>query len=220
MASGLQRDISHAISVPSPTRQTSKEPPTTCGVCRRPRCQLHSHRAYLAHRSRRGGGSGGGATKKPTEQQPEGTGEDDPPPPRRPKLLETSYARSYAYTRTVPSLGAGRLDGFHDLPVAGGHQAELHQSVYNLLHSKIGAATAFPLPTGLAVNEIGGSMIIPVLTDASLCLSVLAAWKAVQFLMGHIPAFPHLAYEARALQSLRRQLLAPGAAGVTDEAVL
>ena len=63
-------------------------------------------------------------------------------------------------------------------------------------------------------------MIIPVLTDTSLCLSVVAAWKAVQFLAGQISAFPHLSYEAQALQSLQQNLLDQGQAAVTDEAVL
>ncbi|KIW91950.1 uncharacterized protein Z519_06932 [Cladophialophora bantiana CBS 173.52] len=211
MASGQGRDISHASSVPSPNKQTSTDPPTTCGVCRRPGCQLRSHRAYLVHRSR-----SGAATKKFSDKS-DAPGKGDH---QRPKLLETSYARSYAYTRALPSLGAGRLDGFHDLPVPGGHQLDLHQAVYNLLHSKIGAATAFPLPAGLTVNEIGGSMVIPVMTDTSLCLSVIAAWKAVQFLMGQITAFPHLSYEAQALQSLRQKLLDKEHAAVTDEAVL
>ncbi|EXJ74110.1 uncharacterized protein A1O5_02404 [Cladophialophora psammophila CBS 110553] len=205
MASGQRRDISHASSVPSPIKQTSTDPPTTCGVCRRPGCQLRSHRAYLAHRSRTAA-----ATKKFSDKS-DAPGKDDH---QRPKLLETSYARSYAYTRALPSLGAGRLDGFHDLPVPGGHQLDLHQAVYNR------AATAFPLPAGLTVNEIGGSMVIPVMTDTSLCLSVIAAWKAVQFLMGQITAFPHLSYEAQALQSLRQKLLDQGHAAVTDEAVL
>jgi hypothetical protein len=89
-----------------------------------------------------------------------------------------------------------------------------------VLHSKLGAATAFPLPVGLQVNEIGGSMIIPVMTDTSLCLSAIAAWKAVQYLMGQATAFPHLSYEAQALQSLRKQLLEQGHAAITNEAIL
>lgn len=84
----------------------------------------------------------------------------------------------------------------------------------------MGAATAFPLPAGLAVNEIGGSMIIPVMTDTSLCLSVIAAWKAVQFLVGQSPEFPHLSYESQALQSLRQKLMDDGDAAITDEAIL
>ncbi|OAG40957.1 hypothetical protein AYO21_04799 [Fonsecaea monophora] len=84
----------------------------------------------------------------------------------------------------------------------------------------MGAATAFPLPEGLAMNEIGGSMIMPVMTDTSLCLSVIAAWKGVEYLMGHSPAFAHLAYETQALQSLRRKLLDQGPTAVTDEAIL
>ncbi|OAL37490.1 hypothetical protein AYO20_03339 [Fonsecaea nubica] len=84
----------------------------------------------------------------------------------------------------------------------------------------MGAATAFPLPEGLAMNEIGGSMIMPVMTDTSLCLSVIAAWKGVEYLMGHSPAFAHLSYETQALQSLRRKLLGQGQAAVTDEAIL
>ncbi|OAP63601.1 hypothetical protein AYL99_02828 [Fonsecaea erecta] len=229
MASGHQRDnIRHIII---PLEQTSTNDPATtttatCGVCRRPQCQLHSHRAYLAHRSRRGASSAT-TTTTTTNQTIDRLNRLKESRQHRPKLLETSYARSYAYTRTPPTLGAGRLDGFHDLPVTGGHRVDLHQSVYNLLHSKIGAATAFPLPTGLAVNDIGGSMIIPVLTDRSLCLSVIAAWKAVQFLMGHIPAFAHLAYETQALQSLRQTLLldhhhhdGSDTPAVTDEAIL
>ncbi|KAJ9615768.1 hypothetical protein H2200_001845 [Cladophialophora chaetospira] len=84
----------------------------------------------------------------------------------------------------------------------------------------MGAATAFPLPLGLAVNEIGGSMVIPVMTDTTLCLSVIAAWKAVQFLAGQTSAYPHLSYEAQALQSLRHKLIVQGQAAVTDEAIL
>ena len=126
-----------------------------------------------------------------------------------------------------------------------------------VLHSKLGAATAFPVPTGLTVNEIGGSLIMSVMTvsrrsvpddgpqpyfsrpvlsvlsiwtrvfhanglpqDSSLCLSVIAAWKAFQFLGGQIDPFPHLFYESQALQSLRRKILAEGQAAVTDEAIL
>ena len=90
----------------------------TCGVCRRSDCQLHSHRAYLAHRHPI-------VTKTPTGKHREVDNN------LKPRLLQTSYTKSYAYTRVLPSLGAGRLDGFNDLPIPGGHQLDLHQSVYN-----------------------------------------------------------------------------------------
>jgi hypothetical protein len=63
-------------------------------------------------------------------------------------------------------------------------------------------------------------MVIPVMTDQSLCLSVIAAWKAVQFLMGHTSEVPHLRYESQALQSLRERILEHGDAALTDEAIL
>ncbi|EXJ78299.1 hypothetical protein A1O3_09460 [Capronia epimyces CBS 606.96] len=72
----------------------------------------------------------------------------------------------------------------------------------------------------MAVNEIGGSMLIPVMSDTSLCLSVIAAWKAVQFQAGQAASFPYLSYEAQALQSLRKQLHVMGPRRVTDEAVI
>lgn len=97
----------------------------------------------------------------------------------------------------------------------------LTNEYYVVLNFKIGAATAFPLPEGLAVNDIGGAMIIPVMTDTSLCLSVIAAWRAVQCLAGQLSSdLSYLSYEAKALQSLRNQLVTQGRAGVSDEAVM
>jgi hypothetical protein len=64
-------------------------------------------------------------------------------------------------------------------------------------------------------------MIIPVMTDTSLCLSVIAAWQAVQCLAGQLSSdLPYLSYEAKALQSLRNQLVKQGNAGISDEAVM
>lgn len=64
-------------------------------------------------------------------------------------------------------------------------------------------------------------MIMPVMTDTSLCLSVIAAWKAVQCLAGQLSSdLSYLSYEAKALQSLRNQLVTQGRAGVSDEAVM
>lgn len=64
-------------------------------------------------------------------------------------------------------------------------------------------------------------MIIPVMTDTSLCLSVIAAWRAVQCLAGQLSSdLSYLSYEAKALQSLRNQLVTQGRAGVSDEAVM
>ncbi|KIX01566.1 uncharacterized protein Z518_09292 [Rhinocladiella mackenziei CBS 650.93] len=207
------RDSQSSQSVSASTPAIIAESDTPCAVCRRPRCQLQSHKAYLAGQ-RRGGDPKPGADK-----------------PRRPpylddlRLPDTSYSRSYAFTRALPStvphsVSSGRLDGFHDLPVPGGHQPELHHAVYSLLNFKIGAATAFPLPVGLAVNDIGGSMTMPVMTDTSLCLSVIAAWRAVQILIGQAPEYLYLSYEAQAFQSLRKQLLDQGPGGVTDQAVM
>ncbi|KAK5307602.1 hypothetical protein LTR99_000574 [Exophiala xenobiotica] len=143
----------------------------------------------------------------------------------RPKVLDLTYAKSYAFTRALPStvphcISSGRLDGFHELPVPGGEQPELHQAVYSLLNFKIGAATAFPLPAGLAVNDIGGSMIVPVMTNTTLCLSVIAAWKAVQVLTRQTSDYSYLSYEAQALQSLRKQIDTHGHEALTDEAIM
>ncbi|KAK5022078.1 hypothetical protein LTS07_010327 [Exophiala sideris] len=88
-----------------------------------------------------------------------------------------------------------------------------------ILNFKVGSATAFPLPAGLAVNDIGGSMIIPVMTNTTLCFSVFAAWKAVQCLTGQSTNLPYLSYEAQALQSLRKQLLVQGFEAITDAAI-
>lgn len=89
-----------------------------------------------------------------------------------------------------------------------------------MLNFKIGAATAFPLPAGLAVNDIGGSMIVPVMTNTTLCLSVIAAWKAVQVLTCQTSNYSYLSYEAQALQSLRKQLHVRGHEALTDEAIM
>ena len=89
-----------------------------------------------------------------------------------------------------------------------------------MLNFKIGAATAFPLPAGLAVNDIGGSMIVPVMTNTTLCLSVIAAWKAVQVLTCQTSDYSYLSYEAQALQSLRKQLHVHGHDALTDEAIM
>src|SRR5262245_60641850 len=100
--------------------------PLLCGVCRRPKCQLQSHKAYIASRKR-----------PPAKQQiktPTSESSDD-----RLVLLNPSYTKSYAYTPVTPvsspgvpySVSAGRLDGFHDLPIPNGDRSELHQAVYN-----------------------------------------------------------------------------------------
>ncbi|KEF59496.1 uncharacterized protein A1O9_04340 [Exophiala aquamarina CBS 119918] len=200
---------------PQPDRYVKVEKDAACAVCRRPGCRLQSHQTYLTHRRR--------ATKE-LVNSPIGKQQS-----AKDRVPETAYASSYAFTRdaspsTTPSphgIGSGRLNGFSDLPVPGGHRTDLHHAVYSVLNFKIGAATAFPLPSGLAVNDIGGAMIIPVMTDTSLCLSVIAAWQAVQCLAGQLSSdTPYLSYEAKALQSLRNQLVKQGNAGISDEAIM
>lgn len=225
---------------PQPERHVKVEKDPACAVCRRPGCRLQSHQTYLTHRRR---------TTKEVINNPRGN-----QPTTNDRVSDTAYASSYAFTRDIPpttssphGINSGRLDGFHDLPVPGGHRTDLHHAVYSgkfsmikgsdlswprlnvkmpvnqwtVLNFKIGAATAFPLPSGLAVNDIGGAMIIPVMTDTSLCLSVIAAWQAVQCLAGQQSSdLPYLSYEAKALQSLRNQLVKQGAAEISDEAVM
>ncbi|KAJ9633286.1 hypothetical protein H2204_007182 [Knufia peltigerae] len=208
---------------PDPSPPTENDEITTpCALCHR-RCRLKSHRAWVLARAREPPRP---AAADATKQSLDKT---------RAKHLEDlyqqnpghdlAYTKSYAFTRALPSsvphgVNSGRLDGFHELPIPGGQRPELHQAVYNLLNSKIGSATAFPLPTGLAVNDIGGSMIIPVMTNSTLCLSVIAAWKGVQVLTNHAPDYQYLYYEAQALQSLRKRLLSQGRGALTDEAIM
>ena len=120
MASAGAYQTSRVISAQSPPIKTERDAP--CAVCRRPQCQLQSHTAYLVHRRR--------TTKQTLETLRK------PQVPDEPQLLDTAYARSYAFTRALPSIlphciSSGRLDGFHDLPVPGGHQPELHHAVYS-----------------------------------------------------------------------------------------
>jgi len=127
-----RRDISRIKPVPSQVQTHRTNSPATsdathasstssiCRVCRRAQCRLQSHKAYIAHQR-----------KFTTETPPAKSSELEAEDRLKAKLVETTYAKSYAYTKTPPSLGAGRLDGFNDLPVPGGHQLDLHQSVYN-----------------------------------------------------------------------------------------
>ncbi|KAI1618272.1 hypothetical protein EDD36DRAFT_459925 [Exophiala viscosa] len=223
--------VSQSIYLISPETLVSSNEPTPCTVCHRYECRLRSHKSWIAQRPREPR-----YLTTPARAQRDYFG---------PKVLGQNYTRSYAFTRALPStvphsVSSGRLDGFHDLPVPGGEQPELHQAVYScgsnslyphgafpadhqmlsVLNFKVGSATAFPLPAGLAVNDIGGSMIMPVMTNTTLCLSVIAAWKAVQSLSGPSTTLPYLSYEAQALQSLQKQLLVKGFEAITDAAVM
>jgi hypothetical protein len=126
MASG-RRESRSSKPVPSqvrkpiqikPLEQNAATSSTICGVCRRPDCKLQSHKAYLANRRQ--------TTAAKTVETPNRSESASPP-----NQLGPVYTQSYAYTKALPSLGAGKLDGFNDLPIPEGHKIDLHESVYN-----------------------------------------------------------------------------------------
>ena len=113
---------------PQPSRHVKLEKSASCAVCRRPGCQLQSHQTYLTHRRR----ETKDLIKHPKQSQE--TAQTKPSSPTT--TSSTSYASSYAFTRTPRSasphgINSGRLDGFHDLPVPQGHRTELHHAVYS-----------------------------------------------------------------------------------------
>ena len=98
------------------------EKAASCAVCRRPGCQLQSHKTYLPYRRRE--------TKEIIKS------EETTLKAAQLKPSSASYSSSYAFTRNVPSatphgISAGRLDGFHELPIPEGHRSELHHAVYS-----------------------------------------------------------------------------------------
>lgn len=109
---------------PQPKQHVKVERDATCAVCRRPGCRLQSHQTYLAHRLR---------TTKEVVNRPKGEHTTT-----NAKVLDRAYSASYAFTRDNPpttnsphGINSGRLDGFNDLPVPGGHRTELHHAVYS-----------------------------------------------------------------------------------------
>lgn len=110
--------------IPRPSNLVKLEKVPACVVCRRPACRLQSHQNYLAHRRR---------TTKELINHAKGEHKttDD-------QVSDTAYTSSYALTRDIPpttsdphGINSGRLDGFHDLPIPGGHRTELHNAVYS-----------------------------------------------------------------------------------------
>lgn len=129
-----ERSSNRKLTPPSPPEQHVKiEKDPTCAVCRRPGCRLQSHQTYLTHRRR---------TTKEVINNPRGKQQTT-----KDRVSDPAYASSYAFTRDTPpttnsphGINSGRLDGFHDLPVPGGHRTELHHAVYSGRSSIINVA--------------------------------------------------------------------------------
>lgn len=109
-------------------QRCQKSKPVSCGVCRRPRCQLRSHGAYISTRESR---------SKYTVPQPGTTDKllyDAKPKTVDDSIIRAAFTRSYAFVEpsclSILQPSSFRLDVFHDLPITGGDRPETHKVIW------------------------------------------------------------------------------------------